>query len=124
MITAGVKFEPNLKTEKGLKKIPDDVLYSIARQTLDLSYTTIPLSGEKNAGKLRNTSMAHGVRKGYGGYFIGSFTNYAQYVWKMNDERTNWTTPGTHSQWYARTLKEKGKMILDNAVNKTWKENM
>ena len=118
------KFEPNLKTERNLSKLPDEVLKEVALQTLDFAYPTIPLSNRKNSGKLRLTSKEHGAQKGYGGYYIGSFTDYASYVWKMSQTKTNWSTPGTGSQWYARTLKKHGKTIIDNAVNKAWKDNM
>ena len=119
------KFEPNLITEKKLSKLPDQVMYAIAKQTLDMSINIIPKSDTpSHSGTLRISSSAGGVRGSDGNYFIGSYTTYASYVWNMNDTSTNWTTPGTHSQWYARTLKEHGKLIIDNAVNRTWKENM
>lgn len=117
------KFEPNLLTEQKLKRIPDEVLFSIAKQTLDFSIPIIPMSiGRATSGTLRRTSVQGGVRSMDGGYYIGSFTDYASRVWSMDDDITNWSTPGTHSQWYARTLKEKGKVILENAVNQTWKD--
>lgn len=119
------KFEPNLLTERKLNELPGEVLYTIARQTLDMSFQTIPLSNKKNRGNLRVSSLEKGVLSdGYTGYAIGSFTDYASRVWNMNDLTTNWTTPGTHSQWYARTIKQYGKTILDTAVNRAWKENM
>lgn len=117
------EFQPNKQTEQKLERIPDDVLFAVARQTLDLSIPIIPLSvGHPTSGSLRRTSAQGGVRSCDGGYYIGSFTDYASYVWMMDDETTNWTTSGTHSQWYARTLKEKGKVILENAVNQAWKD--
>lgn len=119
------KFEPNLITEKKLNNLPQDVLYSAARQTLDMSVHIIPMSvGLPTSGSLRRTSMARGVFSVGEGFAIGSFTTYASAVWGMNDLTTNWTTVGTHSQWYARTIKQYGKTILDNAVNRAWKENM
>lgn len=108
------------KVKNGLNEIPNDILYMIAKQTLAFSVATIP----KDTNKLRATSVAGGVRSCPGGFYIGSFTDYASSVWKMNDSTTNWTTPGTHSQWYARTLKEKGKVITDNAINQSWKDRM
>ena len=115
-----VEFKPNLKTEQGLKKIQDIVLYTIARETLDLSQTIIP----KDKGTLRSSSMGAGVRGGNGDYYIGSYTDYASYVWTMNDSLTNWSEPGTHSQWYIRTIKEKGTVIVNDAVNRAWKDTM
>lgn len=114
-----VEFKPNEKVQKGLKEIPDIVLYTIARDVLDASYTTIP----RDTNKLRSSSMGAGVRGGNGDYYIGSYTDYASYVWKMPDS-TNWTEPGTRGQWYTRTMQEKGEVIVNNAVNKAWKETM
>ena len=108
------------KVKNGLNEIPNDILYMIAKLTLAFSVATIP----KDTNKLRATSVSGGVRSCPGGYYIGSFTDYASSVWKMNDSTTNWTTSGTHSQWYARTLKEKGKVITDNAINQSWKDRM
>ena len=115
----------NKKTMKALDQMPDDIVYSIAVQTLDMSIPVIPQSEAVNhKGTLRRKSKAGGVRGSDGDYFIGSYTNYASYVWAMNDETTNWTTPGTHSQWYTRVLKENGQVIIDNAINQTWKDNV
>lgn len=115
----------NKKTKRGLEVLPDEILYSIAKQTLDISYPSIPMSNLVNhAGTLRRASMSGGVKGGNGDYYIGSYTKYASRVWSMDDATTNWTTPETHSQWYARTLQKKGQVILDNAINQTWKENM
>ena len=120
-----VEFKPNPKVERGLKEIPDDILYSIARQTLDMSVNIIPKSvGQATSGKLRRTSLSGGVRGSHQDYYIGSYTNYAVHVWNMNDATTNWTTPNTHSQWYTRTLKKNGQTIINNAITRSWKEKM
>lgn len=121
MINCTVEFKPNSKTENGMKRIPDKVLYEIARETLDMSYTITP----KDTGKMRTSAMGNGVRGGNGDYYIGTDNiDYASYVWNMNDASTQWSEPGTHSQWYTRTLKEKGQVIINNAVNRAWKELM
>lgn len=118
-------FEPNIKTEKNLNKLPNEVLYVIAKETLDMTIPHIPMSvGKATSGSLRRTSASGGVRSGYGGWYIGSYTDYATHVWNMDDNKTNWTTPDTHSEWYARTLKKSGQVILDTAVNRSWKETM
>lgn len=118
-MSVSIEFKPNIKTQNGLKKIPDVVLYTIAREVLDLSQTIIP----KDTGKLRSSSMGAGVRGVPGDYYIGSYTDYASYVWEM-PPGTNWTEPGTNSQWYIRTIKEKGTVIVNDAVNRAWKETM
>lgn len=119
------KIKWNEKAKKGLETIPQEILFSVAKQTLDFSIPIIPMSNEVNhSGTLRRSSGRgeSGVHVLKNGCFIGSFTDYASYVWNMNDDTTNWTTPNTHSQWFARTLKEKEKIILDNAINQSWKD--
>lgn len=113
-----VNLQPNLKTMSGLKQIPDKVMYSVARQTLDLAYTTIP----RDTGKLRTSSMSGGVKGSNGNYYIGSYTKYASSVWKM--ENVNWTTPGTNNKWYARTIQRHGTTIMNNAINQGWRQSM
>lgn len=112
------EFQWNTKVRLGLKKIPDDILYSVARQTLDLSYPIIP----KDTTTMARSSMSNGVRGGNGDFYIGSFTDYASYVWKM--ENVHWTTPGTTNKWFARTLNKNGKTIIDNAINQSWRKDM
>ena len=120
MISVTTTTELNKKTFKILDDFPSNVLYSVARQTLDLSYQTIPLSDRVNRGRLRSSSMAYGVKQHTSNdYSIGSDTEYAKYVWLMNNETTNWTTTGTGSEWYKRCFKEKGESILHNAINET-----
>lgn len=109
---------PDIKTMTGLKKVPDRVIYAVARQTLDLAYSTIP----RDTGKLRTSSMAGGVKGGNGNYYIGSYTGYASYVWTM--EGVHWTTSGTNNKWYARTLERHGQTITMNAINQGWRQTM
>ena len=119
-----VEVRFNKKTMQGLKRVPDDILFGIAKQTLDRSYTKIPMSHIKNhAGTLRRSSISGGVRGGNGDYYIGSYTKYAKYVWNMPDS-TNWSTKGTNNKWYARTLKEHGRTIIDSSINQAWRKDM
>lgn len=114
-----VDFKWNPRTKRGLQTIPDTILYTIARETLDISYPTIP----KDTGKMRTSSMAAGVRSGGNHeYYIGSYTKYASRVWNMTN--VHWTTPGTNNKWYARTLKKHGQSIINNAINQSWKKEM
>ena len=114
----------NPKVMNGLKQIPDDILYTIAKETLDYSQPITPMSKMKNhAGTLRRETASGGVKGGNGDYYIGSYTNYAKYVWKMPSS-TNWTTPGTNNKWFVRALKEHQATIIDNAINKAWRKEM
>ena len=112
-----VKWSPGAQ-DKLINQYPDKVVYQIARMTLDLSYTTIPLSKRKNAGKLRQSSTNAGVRGSNKKYYIGSYTDYAKYVWVMPDESTHWSTPGTHSKWYKRYWEKTGKNIINTVVER------
>ena len=119
------EFQWNKQVQRGLNKIPDDILYTAAKETLDMSVPKIPMSNIKgHSGTLRRSSTAGGVRGGNGDYYIGSFTNYASSVWVMPQNSTNWTNPNSKSKWYAYTLKNHKKTLLDSAINKAWKKEM
>lgn len=115
-VTFNVKWLPGME-DKILKEIPDKIIYDIARTTLDL---TIPIIPERT-GKMKGTSLAKGVQGGNGVYRIGSYTDYASYVYEM-PESTNWTTPGTKAHWFSETWQRFGKSILDEAIEREFKE--
>lgn len=120
-LSVTVDIRPNIKTMAGLQKIPDRVIYIVARMTLDQTRSDgiIP----KDSGRLRTSSMAGGVKKSSdNSYYIGSYTGYAKYVWKMHD--VNWTTSGTDGQWYARTMERHGQTIIKNAIDRGWRQSM
>ena len=110
----------NQKTFNKIQNAPDKIVYSVASNTLHRSYPTIPLSNDKYKGQLRRSSMAYGVRGSNATYKIGSQTYYAKHVWVMNNETTNWTTPGTGSKWYINYLKKHGKQLIAESI----KENL
>lgn len=114
-VTTKVEWEPGAREQ--IKNMPDKVVYAIARITLDTAYTHIPLSNQKNAGKLRQTSMDAGVRGSNGDYYIGSYTNYAKCVWDMGDG-TNWTTPGTFGKWYEQIFSQYYNKIVNTALER------
>ena len=120
-----VEVQPNKKVEQGLKKLPDETIYKMARKTLDLSQTHIPMSAlPRHSGTLRKSTMARGVRGSKGDYYLTSPTNYATRVWNLSDNGTNWTISGTHSKWFAWTLKTYNKQIEDSSINEAWKDTM
>lgn len=115
-VTTSVKWYPGKK--KQLLEAPNEVMYEVANRVLELSYTKIPLATDYiNAGKLRQSSKSAGVRGENGKYYIGSYTNYAKYVWKMGTG-THWSTPGTTGKWYAKVWKTQGKQIVDSAIER------
>lgn len=116
---ANLKFTWNQKAKKKLETVDDDILYDVARMTLDRTYDTIPMSVAKNnSGRLRRSTTEYGVKKGEDGYTIGSNTEYAVYVYNMNDKRTKWTTGGTGSKWFDKTWKKNAQIITKQAVER------
>lgn len=114
-----VVFKWNNGALKKIQKNNDKIIYDFARTTLDKSYKTIPLSANVNNGRLRQSSMAYGVKsEGDLKYSIASTTSYAERVWNFNDSTTNWTTSGTHSKWYLYTLKTQGKTMLNEVLGR------
>lgn len=109
-----VKWSPGAQN-KLLNVYPDTIMYQVARMTLDMSYKMIPLSNRKNAGQLRRSSMAAGVRGSNKNYYIGSYTDYAKYVWVMPNT-TNWTEPGTFGKWYQEIYTKQKKSIVGIAI--------
>ena len=101
----------NNKTRKEILQAPDKMLYSCARRLLDITIPNIPF----NKGDTRRTSANAGVRGDDGDYYIGSYTDYAVYPYNMK-EGTHWSEPGTYQQWYDRNWKEKGDVIIEQAV--------
>lgn len=112
-----IKWSPGAQ-EKLLNQYPDKIMYQVASMVLDLSYTTIPLSNRKGRGKLRQTSKAAGVRGSDKEYYIGSYTDYAKYVWVMPNESTHWSTPGTNSEWYKRYWNKSGQSIISTVLER------
>ena len=52
-----VEFIPNKETESYMLGLPDKVMYTVARITLDLTMPTIPMSrGKSTSGQLRRST--------------------------------------------------------------------
>lgn len=101
---------------KELAQYCDDVVFNVARATLDFTNT-----GEHFphlTGELQNASMAEGVvKESYATYHVGAEgVDYAPYVWKMSQD-VHWTNPNTYAQWYVTQFKEKKELIIDKAVS-------
>lgn len=119
-----VEFRFNQKVLNGLKIMPDDVLFEIAKQTLDFSISQeiVPI-GETQ--KLIESSAEYGVHRSKGDMTIASTTHYAKYVWNMPQATTHWTNEGkAHNKWYAYTLKKYSQVFINNAIYKSWRKDM
>lgn len=114
MISCNVEVRTNPQLNSLIQRNISDILYSVARQCLDVSYSITP----RNTGRMANSSMAKGVIDvAYDHKQIGNFTNYAYNVWNKDAQKTNWTTPGTTSHWFEETMKTKKDVFMANALN-------
>ena len=114
-VDVNFKWQPGAKNK--IKQAPKKMLYDIAKITLDMSYQNIPLSNRKNSGRLRISSANGGVREDNQGYYIGSYTNYAKYVWEMGGN-TKWSTPNTFGKWYKEVYRKQYNNINKQAVER------
>ena len=102
---AYVKWNEDAKNQV-LSVIPDKIIREVAQATLELAYPTIPY----RTGKMRQSSISGGVRGSNGEYEIGSYTDYANYVYNM-PSTTKWTTPGTNAHWFIDYWQKHGQAI-------------
>lgn len=117
MINIDIEIVKDLPA-KELAQYCDDVVFNVARQTLDLTNTGghFPyLTGE-----LSRASMAEGVvKEKHATYYVGAEgVDYAKYVWKYPQKGTNWTNKETYAQWYVTQFKNKKELIIQNAISK------
>ena len=112
-LATSIDFNWTPGAQKKMLNAGNVITYATARQTLDITFPHIP----KLTGKMRKTSMAAGVRGQNGNYYIGSYTNYAKYVW-VKPKSTNWSEPNTFGKWYEEIWKKQGKSIVDSCVGR------
>lgn len=98
--------------DKLTKDIPDQIVREVATATLNLVIPTVP----ERTGKMKRSTMAGGVRGSNSEYYIGSYTDYAKYVYVMNNDTTHWTTSGTNSYWFKEYWLKHGQSILNMVV--------
>ena len=108
-----IKWIPGAE-KKITDEVPDKIIHEIAGTTLDLVSPTIPYS----TGKMRRSSLAGGVRGSNSNYYIGSYTNYAKYVYVKDNAKTKWTTPGTNSYWFREYWLKHGRSITNMVVER------
>ena len=117
-----IKVNWNRATQSKLKALPKKIVEEIATDTLSKTYPTIPMSsaleGNATRGRLRRDTIAKGVQSNGDVVFLESPSYYANYVWNMNDSKTNWSTPGTGSEWFEKTWKKQGNSIMKSAAER------
>lgn len=102
---------------KEIKGFENEVVYTTARNTLDFTIPHIPYL----TGKLRNTSLAFGVKGQNMVYSLGAEVPYAKYVWNYDQDTTNWTNPRSYSKWFYTEFRNQKETILNNAVRNSYK---
>ena len=112
------KVNIELIWEKGAKEnlthdTPDKIMRDVARISLDMTYPEIP----ELTGRMKKSSLARGVQGGNMNYKIGSYTDYAAYVYVM-PRKTRWTTPGTQSYWFRNVIQKNINNIMQQAVER------
>ena len=110
-VSATFNWDKSIK--KKIEQMPDRVVYGIARATLDQvgSMQVTPYL----TGNMERTMYAGGVKKDAEGYYIGNFTDYASYVYKM-PQSTKWTRPGSKAQWFENVWLQKGEAITNETI--------
>lgn len=105
------------KLRSNLKSFEDEVVYRVARITLDFTIPHIPY----RTGDLNKSSLAFGVQGQDMVYSLGAEVPYAEYVWNMDQDTTNWTNPRSYSRWFLTEFRNQKETILGNAVSTSWK---
>lgn len=112
-----VKIIKGIPTQQ-INKFEDKVVYNTA-------VTTREFTKGKNAypyrtGELRRSEVASAITGSNKEYGLGAGVNYAKYVWNMTNVK--WTNSNTIPQWYYNAFRQKGALLLNNAVIKAKKE--
>lgn len=116
MISVKVEMPKELPV-KELAQYCDDVVFNVARATLD--FTNSKGHFPYLTGELNRASMAEGVvKESYATYHVGaSGVSYAPAVWKY-PQNTNWTNPNTYAQWFITEFKNDKELIMNQAVSR------
>lgn len=116
MISVKVEMPKELPV-KELAQYCDDVVFNVARATLD--FTNSKGHFPYLTGELNRASMAEGVvKESYATYHVGaSGVSYAPAVWGY-PQNTNWTNPNTYAQWFITEFKNDKELIMYQAVSR------
>lgn len=113
MISVSADFKWNEKTRINLQKVPEKIMYQIARQTLDLTGSSKVTAYD--TGKTEQSMYSGGVKGDFeSGFYIGNFTDYASYVYVKSG--VNWTNKNTKTRWFEYIWKRHGASITNQAI--------
>lgn len=104
---------------KELNGFEDEVVYRVARMTLDFTIPHIPYL----TGKLQKASLKFGVQGSDKVYSLGATDDvpYARTVYNYSQTGTNWTNPRSYSQWFYTEYYNQKETILGNAITTSYK---
>lgn len=112
-----VKIIKGIPTQQ-INKFEDRVVYNTAVATKE--FTKGQNAYPYRTGELRRAEVASAITGSNKEYGLGAGVNYAKYVWNMTNVK--WTNSSTIPQWYYNTFRQKGALLLTNAVVKAKKE--
>ena len=112
-----VKIIKGIPTQQ-INKFEDRVVYNTAVATKE--FTKGQNAYPYRTGELRRAEVASAITGSNKEYGLGAGVNYAKYVWNMTNVK--WTNSSTIPQWYYNVFRQKGNLLLTNAVVKAKKE--
>ena len=109
-----VEIKYNKTTMNKLEKLPDNLVYEVARQTLD-RVGSMKITPYRD-GRMERTMFSEGVKKTSSGvYTIGNYTDYAEYVYGKS-QNTKWTNPNSKAQWFDYFWRTQGKNVTNSVI--------
>ena len=108
-----IKIIKGIPTQQ-INKFEDRVVYNTASATRE--YVKGRNGYLYRTGELRKQEVASAITGSNKEYGLGAGVNYAKYVWNMKNVK--WTNSKTIPQWYYNAFRQKGALLLTNAVIK------
>lgn len=112
-----VKIIKGIPTEQ-INKFEDRVVYNTAVATRE--YVKGRHGYPYRTGELQKSEIASPIEGSNKTYSLSSGVDYAKTVY--NYTNVHWTNPSTIPQWYYNAFRQKGALLLTNAVLKAKKE--
>ena len=118
-----MNFDIEVEIIKGIptdqiNKFEERVVYNTAVATRE--FTKSRNSYPYRTGNLMRNEVSAPILGSNKEYGLSSGVDYATTVWGYNN--VNWTNPSTQPQWYYTNFREKGALLVTNAVVKSLKE--
>lgn len=102
---------------KDINRFEDRMVYNVAVYTREYAKGTSAFP--RRTGKLQRSEVASPVVGNNKNYGLVAGTDYAKYVWRMNNVK--WTNPSTKPQWYYTVFKNQKEKIMGQALGSSLK---